>query len=44
MAQMTDIAFPQLLDSVRATRGAHYKLTILAGQSRAGNRPRGPEK
>lgn len=33
---MTDIPLPQLLDTVRATQGAYYKLTILAGPSAAG--------
>ena len=33
---MTDLRFPQLLDTIRATRGAYYKLTILAGDARAG--------
>lgn len=28
---MTAIAFPQLLDTIRATHGAYHKLTILAG-------------
>lgn len=33
---MTDISFPQLLDVIRATHNAYYKLTILAGPSGAG--------
>ena len=33
---MTAISFPQLLDTIRATRGAYYKLTILAGGARSG--------
>ena len=33
---MTDLAFPQLLDVIRATQAAYYKLTILAGHSGAG--------
>jgi len=33
---MTEIRLPQLLDTVRATTGAYYKLTILAGGARAG--------
>lgn len=33
---MTDLPFPQLLEAIRATQGAYYKLTILAGGARAG--------
>ncbi|HMP81718.1 MAG TPA: BREX-3 system P-loop-containing protein BrxF [Verrucomicrobiota bacterium] len=33
---MTDLRFPQLLDTIRATQGAYYKLTILAGGARSG--------
>lgn len=33
---MTDLPFPQLLDTVRAAHGAYYKLTILAGPSGTG--------
>ena len=33
---MTDLRFPQLLDAIRATQGAYYKLTILAGGARSG--------
>jgi len=33
---MMDITFPQLLDTVRATHGAYFKLTILAGPSGTG--------
>ena len=33
---MTDVSFPQLLDTIRATQGGYYKLTILAGSARAG--------
>ena len=29
--QMTEIRLPQLVDTIRATSGAYYKLTILAG-------------
>ena len=34
--QMTDLGLPQLLDTIRATPGAYYKLTILAGGARSG--------
>jgi hypothetical protein len=34
--QMTQIPFPHLLDTIRATAGAYYKLTIVAGSSGAG--------
>ena len=33
---MTDITYFQLLETIRATQGAYYKLTILAGPSGAG--------
>jgi hypothetical protein len=33
---MTDVPFPQLLDIIRASQSAYYKLTILAGGARAG--------
>lgn len=33
---MTDLPFPQLLDTIRATQGAYYKLTIIAGSSGTG--------
>lgn len=33
---MTEIRLPQLLDTIRATTGAYYKLTIIAGVARAG--------
>ena len=33
---MTDLLFPQILDTIRATKGAYYKLTIIAGASQAG--------
>ena len=33
---MTDLRFPQLLDTIRATQGAYYKLTIIAGGPRSG--------
>lgn len=33
---MTAISFPQLLDTIRATQGAYYKLTIIAGGARSG--------
>jgi hypothetical protein len=33
---MIDLHLPQLIDTVRATTGAYYKLTILAGGARAG--------
>ncbi len=33
---MTDLPFPQLLDTIRATQGAYYKLTLIAGSSGAG--------
>ena len=33
---MTDLQLPQLLDAIRATSAAYYKLTILAGGARAG--------
>jgi hypothetical protein len=33
---MSEISFPQLLDTIRATHGAYYKLTILAGGARSG--------
>jgi hypothetical protein len=33
---MTAISFPQILDTIRATQGGYYKLTILAGGARSG--------
>jgi hypothetical protein len=33
---MTDVPFPQLLEIIRASQSAYYKLTILAGGARAG--------
>ena len=33
---MKDFAFPQLLDTIRATQGAYYKLTILVGSACSG--------
>jgi hypothetical protein len=33
---MTDLSITQLLDTIRATQGAYYKLTILAGSTGAG--------
>lgn len=33
---MNAISIPQLLDTIRATSGAYYKLTILAGSARSG--------
>ena len=33
---MIDISFFQLLDTIRNTRGAYYKLTIIVGPSNAG--------
>jgi hypothetical protein len=33
---MTDLRFPQLLDTIRATQGAYHKLTIIAGGARSG--------
>jgi hypothetical protein len=33
---MTDVPFPQLLDIIRASQSAYYKLTILSGGVRAG--------
>ncbi len=33
---MIDLPFPQLLDTIRATLGAYYKLTIVAGSSGCG--------
>ena len=33
---MTDLRFPELLDTIRATQGAYHKLTILAGGARSG--------
>jgi hypothetical protein len=33
---MTDLPFPQLLDTIRTTQGAYYKLTIIVGPSGAG--------
>ena len=33
---MTELPFPQLLDTIHATQGAYYKLTIIAGPSGAG--------
>jgi len=33
---VTDLPFPQLLDTVRATQGAYYKLTVIAGPSGSG--------
>jgi len=34
--QMTEIPVSQLLDTIRATQGAYYKLTIIAGPSGSG--------
>lgn len=36
---MTDLAFPQLLDTIRATQGAYYKLTLIAGLAGSGKTP-----
>jgi hypothetical protein len=33
---MTDLRFPQLVDTIRATQGAYYKLTVIAGGARSG--------
>jgi hypothetical protein len=33
---MTGLPFPQLLDNIRATRGAYFKLTVIAGPSGSG--------
>src|ERR1700744_3965576 len=33
---MTEIRLPQLVDAIRATSGAYYKLTILAGGAQSG--------
>lgn len=33
---MTAISIPQLLDTIRATSGAYYKLTIFAGGAQSG--------
>lgn len=33
---MTDLRFPQLLDTIRATQGAYYKLAVIAGGTRSG--------
>lgn len=33
---MTNLSLPQLLDTIRATSGAYYKLTILAGGAQSG--------
>jgi hypothetical protein len=33
---MSDLPFPQLLDTIRSTKGAYHKLTIIAGPSGAG--------
>jgi hypothetical protein len=33
---MTEIRLPQLVDTIRATSGAYYKLTILAGRAQSG--------
>ncbi len=33
---MTDIPFPQLIETVRACQGAYYKLTVIAGPSGSG--------
>jgi hypothetical protein len=33
---MADLRFPEILDTIRSTRGAYYKLTILAGPARSG--------
>jgi hypothetical protein len=33
---MTDLRFPQLLDTIRATQGAYHKLIIIAGGARSG--------
>jgi hypothetical protein len=33
---VTDISFPQLIETIRATQGAYHKLTIIAGASRSG--------
>jgi len=33
---MTDLSVPQILDTIRATQGGYYKLTIVAGPSGSG--------
>jgi hypothetical protein len=33
---MNDLHLPQLVDTIRATSGAYYKLTILAGEAQSG--------
>lgn len=33
---MTAISLPQFVDTIRATQGAYYKLTILAGEAQSG--------
>lgn len=33
---MTDLRFPQLLDTIRAMQSAYYKLTVIAGSARSG--------
>jgi hypothetical protein len=33
---MTSLRFPQLLDTIRATQGTYYKLTVIAGGARSG--------
>lgn len=33
---MNDLHLPQLVDTIRATSGAYYKLTILAGKAQSG--------
>jgi len=33
---MNDLSFPQLLDTIRGTHGAYYKLTVLAGGASSG--------
>ena len=33
---MIELSFPQLIDNIVATQGAYYKLTIVAGPTRAG--------
>ena len=33
---MTDLSFGQIVDTIRATQGAYYKLTIIAGGAQSG--------
>ena len=33
---MTDLSFPELIDSIRATANAYHKLTIVVGQTGSG--------